>query len=640
LGLGLGGVAAAACGGEHARRPGAGGARDTSLGEDTGYDGPDTGSQGTDTGSQGTDTGSPAPLADTGPVLEDRVPASLCTGVSGSLDVQLELLSGSLPTDLSGYVWFVHGTPAGDGDPVFLGDGQLNRISLPNATLRRRTLVTPCKLADEAVAGTSHAFENSGMARMSMSLGVRNLVNTGVVPLGERLLVTFDAGRPWEIDPHTMEAITPVGSLSQWRAALPEWMSWFIHWPFPLLMSSAHPAVDPDSGELFSVAYGLELLGSDAFLEVVGWDGSGPVRSWEVEDTSGSPVSITQSVHQLVLTRDHLVICDTSFLVEVDLLSDEGAQAQSPDSVFWIIARKDMVASAEAVVARKLVIPREVTHFLADFDDGDGRIVLHVAHNPGADPSEFLEPGDEESLSGAPVRSDLYGLPAAPTDLGALARYEVDVDSCSVVSSEVVYDEHLWGGPALVALGGPDAQERIDTLWWCGMGFAPELRLPRIETLYADHPYREVPLHELPEESKPATLVRVDTASATVVDHYAFPAGRVCLSPTFVPRTDGAQDEGYILCTMISDDTDTPGSSGDELWLFDAQDLAQGPLARLGHPDLDFPFTLHTAWTPTAQPRTASYQVDIRSDLEGEVSQLDAELQAVFEDSVYPAFDS
>ena len=39
-------------------------------------------------------------------------------------------------------------------------------------------------------------------------------------------------------------------------------------------------------------------------------------------------------------------------------------------------------------------------------------------------------------------------------------------------------------------------------------------------------------------------------------------------------------------------------------------------------------------------PRTASYHVDVRADHEEKVAGLSADLQAVFEDEVYPRFAS
>jgi len=106
-----------------------------------------------------------------------------------------------------------------------------------------------------------------------------------------------------------------------------------------------------------------------------------------------------------------------------------------------------------------------------------------------------------------------------------------------------------------------------------------------------------------------------------------------------VPRMGSQSDtDGYIITWVCSDDETTEGSSGDELWIFDAADLNQGPIARLGHPDLNIPFTLHTAWMPRVERRTANYSVPIRDDIGEAVNRQSNSIRAMFENEVYPHF--
>jgi carotenoid cleavage dioxygenase-like enzyme len=572
-----------------------------------------------------------AGLADLGPPLPDRVPRSLARSDDTELDVRLELLSGTLPTDWTGHGFFVHPVPFRDGSPVFLGDGKVVRLDFrpDGVDLRSRVLRPPDHYADLATMGHAAGFSNLGLARSSLQLGFRCFPNTALVALGDRVLVTSDAGRPWEIDPETLELVTPVGWNHEWKDILPFFVGLFVDWPFPMLMSTAHPGVDHETRELFTINYGIPLLGDDTFTDLLRWDGQGSLRSWRVIDhADGSPVVIQQSAHQMAVTRRHVILMDTSFLVEVSLTGPAQAQEQSPDTVLYVIARADLTASARQVRARRVILPRECVHFLADFDDSDG-IVLHLAHNAGADPSEWVREGDRLADGGTADR-ELVGLPCAPTDLGAWGRYVLDPATGAVLSGEFRYDERLWGGPALVAMRGPDAPDQVGATFWCNAGVLPELRLERIESLYADHPYREVALADLPA-ARPS-ITRIDAATGEVGDHFEMPPGRVCLSPIFVPREGSTgDDDGYVVVTVISD-------AGDEIWVFDAANLAQGPLARLGHRQLDLPFTLHTLWVPSVARRRATYQVDIRQDLAPAVRGLSPELRQIFEDEVYPHF--
>jgi carotenoid cleavage dioxygenase-like enzyme len=591
------------------------------------------------------DTGEEAPsdLADTGPELDPRLPRSLLSGDDAELDVTLTLLSGVLPTDISGHMFLVHPVPQGGGAPILLGDGRMVRFDFSPGGVQcvSRMARTPCHYADQATLGTAEAFQDMGLARTSMVLGNRNMANTGWLVMGDRMLLTYDGGRPWEIDTQTLELATAVGRNDEWPLGLPDFLDAFINWPFPLHMTTAHPAHDPDTDELFTVAYGFSMGGIGGFVDLIRWDGAGDLERFRLTNDWGWPVEIVQSVHQIAVTRSWVVIMDTAFLQEMEQLWDESAtRAQSPDTVVWLVRRSDLRAGAGSVVARSVTIPREAAHFIVDHDDTGDLIRLICSHNCAADPSEFLRATDTRSDTGAAVDPGLVGMLSAPTDLGALGRYVIHAPTASILDSALLFDEdHTWGGPQLYTHAGAEAPGAHDHLWWISLGYAPETRISRMDALYGSYRYRRVSLADLPSAPLPARLFRVDAGTLEIRDTYAFPPGRVCLSPQHLPR-EGATDDldGYIVVTVISDDTSTSGSTGDEVWIFDAADLAQGPLARLGHPSLRLPFTLHTAWMPAIAPRTAAYQVDVEADHEEAVSLLSSDLQAMFTREVYPHF--
>ena len=603
---------------------------------------PPLGGRDDDTGLGGSDTGSGSDdvvLADTGPALERRVPTSLTRSTGGDQDLKLNVLSGELPDDMVGHSFVVHAMPYGDGSSIFLGDGRVCRIDWDDAAFKARIQKTPCYYADHALDGHWAGFENKGLARFSMTLGARNHANTAFQPMGDRMLVTYDAGRPHEIDPDSLELVTPVGYTAEWPAMMPEWLTGLMNWPFAMIMSTAHPGYDHETGELFTVAFALAMM-SDSSLDVIRWDGAGPLDVWRVVDESGQQVEILQAIHQIVLTRNALVIIDTSFLLELESMfqDDVEARAQAPDSVCYVVKRSDLVDGAETVPCKTVVLPRETVHFYADFDDSSG-IVLHMAHNTASDPSEFLKAGDVRADNGAAVRSELYGLPVGSTDVGQIGRYVIDIDSGAVLESNVTEDlDVTWGGPALVTWRGSTTPDQYDDLYWCGVGYSEEIDVARIQALYADHPYRTVDIADLPTEGKPSTLFRVNVHGPEIGDWYAFPDGRCGLSPMFVPRA-GRDDGGYVAVVVTSDDDSTAGSTGDEIWLFDADDLAQGPICRLGHDELDLPFTLHTSWMPAVAPRTATYRVSARDDLGDAVAEQFWDIQEVFEDQVFPNFE-
>jgi hypothetical protein len=105
---------------------------------------------------------------------------------------------------------------------------------------------------------------------------------------------------------------------------------------------------------------------------------------------------------------------------------------------------------------------------------------------------------------------------------------------------------------------------------------------------------------------------------------------------------------GCILTTVI---TGTAQASGDmtytrELWLFDANNLAAGPVCRMAHPDLVFGFTIHSVWVAEAGTvPTPGYVLPVREDYDAMIAQmptsdnLRARTQDLFDQKVYPYFE-
>jgi len=325
------------------------------------------------------------------------VPASVLTAHRTELsDLALQVAAGALPPDLAGHLFFVApvGTVSSGGLPypnpttIMNGDGMVVRVDFASgsAAATSRIVRTWDQRADELTHATKDLellrFVPAGIARIGL-LGARDFANTAFQPMAEpnaptRLLVTYDAGRPWEIDPQTLAAVTPLGHRAEWVASA------FGSLPFPLFLSPAHPAYDTATRELFTVNYvrspasllGLSATGLlaalpgplraliDSVVKTIGgtrtahvvaqelhglgvgellkkhvedrhstpaasscdalrWDGAGALSRTDLVLADGTPVVIKQSVHQVALTREHFVILDTGFKLGVaQLFSD------------------------------------------------------------------------------------------------------------------------------------------------------------------------------------------------------------------------------------------------------------------------------------------------------------------------------
>ncbi len=205
-----------------------------------------------------------------------KVPESIMTASRCELtDIQMKVC-GNLPADLYGHVFMVaptgtidsSGLPYTNGDSLLCGDGMIYRLDFDcqgEVRLTTRIAKPPDYYADKATYHGSkydkYRFRNHGITRFSLSLGVRNQLNTAFLPMKflpqdsqERLLITYDAGRPYEIDTQTLEVVTQEGANQEWQSELSGYNP-----PFPAFLSTAHPAFDPHTQKMFTVNYGRSL---------------------------------------------------------------------------------------------------------------------------------------------------------------------------------------------------------------------------------------------------------------------------------------------------------------------------------------------------------------------------------------------
>ncbi|NLA37417.1 MAG: carotenoid oxygenase family protein, partial [Actinobacteria bacterium] len=251
-------------------------------------------------------------------------------------DRDLSLTSGEWPEGLSGELVISAPHPTTfDGPHPFFGEGGIYRLSLRPGThgasadrfaWRTGKIDSP---SARLRAARPDLFTATMMGVQS-PFGVVNAANTAPLPWGDRLFATWDVGRPVEIDPVTFEFLGDVGHRDEWNV--------FEVGPQPILpmvMSTAHPVIDPERNVLWTVN---TLWGQ---LEIVRWDGVGPIRRWPIEGAI-----IPQSVHTITQTRDYLVVGDCAFKVEPQVLSGgKRTEPANADGPLYLI-RKDQLDAA------------------------------------------------------------------------------------------------------------------------------------------------------------------------------------------------------------------------------------------------------------------------------------------------------
>ena len=675
------------------------------------------------------------------------VPKSIMTAERWELtDIELNIEGGELPKDLYGHVFIVApvgnvnsgGVPSPNGNSILSGDGMIYRLDFEEAgqvKVKTRLVKPPDYYADLATRPGSkyeqYRFRDYGILRFSWHLGSRNQLNTAFLPIKckdsgeERLLVTYDAGRPYEIDTETLEVITPVGTNKEWRPEVT------IDYPFVPVLSTAHPAFDSYKNEIFTVNYGrslgnfletipfyykldrlpeeisklllsvAEILESNRdlieilsqfsggvfqevwklysslietitgievkdFVYLIRWDGVGNLERWKLVLPDGTPVRIEQTIHQIGVTKDYVVLMDTAFTTGIDELinnpwpeTDGGdrlvknllARPSLSDSNIYIVRRRDLKEGERPicgdeevkVVAQKLTIPLEAAHFLLDYENPQDKIVMHVAHICAWDVSEWVRKFDVSANEfHRPVQSRIHSMTPDMLDISRMGRYIIDGNRAQVVNSQVISDlQCTWGVGLYAYQNAPISNtppKQLKDIYWTSFGLWKELMTKFVFNKYKNYKYRLVPLAKmlkLAQKGIPASLFRLHNFedSIGIADKYEFPCGYMVSSPQFVPRRncESHSTNGYIVCTVFS-------PKRNEIWIFDAQNLEKGPLCKLHHPSLNLGYTLHTAWLSKIGRRQAEYHIGVHQDYQDIVKQKSKDIQELFEKEVYPHF--
>lgn len=676
------------------------------------------------------------------------VPASILTASRCELtDVTLKVAEGEIPKDLQGHAFFIApvgsvdsgGLPYPNGNSILNGDGMVYRLDFDKPAEVRvtsRIMKPPCYYADAATrAGSKYGkyeFHNLGISRLSFKLGLRNQLNTAFLPIKfpddqqDRLLVTYDTGRPYEIDTETLEVVTPIGSNKEWRGEAS------INFPLMPVFSTAHPVFDAFEGQMFTVNYGRSTINfletipflyaldelpeevsellhqlarfieAQAFIQdilkttnqiareifqlygrlleqlihveiqdfvyLIRWDGSENIERWKLVLADGSTVRIEQTIHQIGVTKDYVILMDTAFKVGFDQIINNPAPKNQraerlirdlivrpilPDSTIYIVRRADLKEGQHPacsdlereVVVQKLLIPLEAAHFLVNYENPNNQITLHVGHICAWDVSESLRTYDKSAYNPEKdLPSYLYGMEQNEMDISRMGRYVINGKTGEVLKSEVICDIETTWGPALYAYRDalppkkPTAQ--LDNIYWCTFGLWKDLLTKFLFDVYKDYKYRLVPPEELlrlADQGIPGTLFRLNTSTESpisIADRYEFPRGHIVLSPQFIPREQGEESStnGYIVCCVFA-------PKRNEIWIFDAKKLDK-PLCKLYHSSLNFGLSIHTAWLPKIGRRTASYNVPVREDYAPLIKNKPALMQELFEQEIFPHFQN
>ncbi len=580
--------------------------------------------------------------ADLLPMLENRVPRTILSQINRNEiheTLKLNLLSGYYADDLDGLIYLIHPL-ATTNAPILLGEGVLNEIRFQGdgVYLRRNILKPPCAYLDELTQGTEAAFQAKDLLKTSKVYGKREILNTNLFAFKEHLICANDAGRPYVIDSSSLSLSAPIGHYHQWKTSQDdEHIGLFNAQPLKGYMTTAHPAYDQD--ECFFVNWGMNMpqLGMQGFVDLIKWDGKQGFDRYALK-MDGVYIHIDMSVHQIALTEHYVLILDTAFKTELEDimgLSKTAVSAQKNESVIYLVPRDQLISSqghSLDIEVKKLSIPRESAHFIADYKHSDqGNILIYLAHQCANDASEFITDEDIHPVTQEPLDPALYGMLSAATDIGVFVKYEIDPDTAQLVEESILIDPRFYGGPNLYTLA-PHVDD-LRYIWLLSFGIWDEMRCQRVEKAYENYAYRQIPLAEL--KSQPACLTMVSLQDFKIIDSFDFPAGRFPSTPTFMPRQNAVKaDDGYLIVMVFSDDTSLSNGSGHEIWGFEANRLSQGPVFRLSHPQFKMNLSLHSQYFSSPPQYSHEMDMDLLGDYQDRLVQLTADQKALFEKAI------
>jgi carotenoid cleavage dioxygenase-like enzyme len=438
---------------------------------------------------------------------------------------------------------------------------------------------------------------------------------------------------------------------------------------------------------------GLQVIENTKNLQdvtyLMRWDGKGDLERWKLVHPDGTPVVIQQTMHAIGVTQDYIVLMDTSLKIGLAQLIDfknkkiEKAlrevldYPQLPDSNIYIVPRAQLIegerpaccnpkdpetkpcpeCQEKIVVVQKLTIPREAFHFHVNYENPDGKITLHAIHSCAWDVSEWMSKIDIPLTNN---RRGPIGMMIDSMDINQMGRYEIDAKTGKLVTEPILtYNlDYTWAVGLYTYSNNKHGNNwwppaRFENIYLNSYGAWKDLLPEFIYDIYENYKYREIPaekVRKITNDGVPSSLCRLDVEQMQIGDGYQFPSGYFVNSPLFVPRANGTggSTDGYIICTVNYDPDrcNRLKSAKSEIWIFNADNLQDGPLCKLSHPQLNFAFTTHTTWLSEIAPRQAGiYCIPLKEDLQESLKQVAPEfpkiqalIEKLFDQEVYPHF--
>ncbi len=457
-------------------------------------------------------------------------------------------VEGAIPADVEGTFFRAVPDPAfapfmEDGGAILSADGMISAIRFAGgkASIQIRYVNTARHLAEvEAGHALFGKYRNPFTDRPAARGVDRTVANTTPVWHAGCLLMTKEDGRPYRIDPATLETL---GRHDFGGALKSETFT-------------AHVRIDPASGEMFFFGYEADGLASARVaFGIVAPDGT-----LKREQAFDAPYCAM--MHDFAITENYALFPIYPTVASLDVLQaggDHWIHHQELESWLGVMPRYGDVSELRWFRGPKGV---SCYHMLGAFEDADGRIHFDQCLS---DSNAF------------PFVREASGIALPQWELdGRLERWSVDYHQpAGEIGRSVI-------GPPGDFPVIPAARQgrRYDHGWMLSMN--PERRGP--------------PVAGGPVGAMFDLLMRLDFTGAPL-QTFALPPGQCFNEPVHVPASQ-AGHEGWLV--MVVDHQTGPDSFDHACWIFDAGAIAEGPVATIAIPRRLRP-QVHGWWVSAGQ---------------------------------------
>ncbi|BAK67472.1 putative dioxygenase [Sphingobium sp. SYK-6] len=447
---------------------------------------------------------------------------------------------GEIPREIDGAFFRAVPDPAYppkfDDEIVLSGDGMISRFGIRDGKVdfAIRYVETARYKAEKAAGRSLFGKYRNPFTDDAEVQGIDGTVsNTTPVWHAGRLFMTKEDGLAYEIDPETLETIG----------------RWDYHGALKSQTFTAHPRVDPATGEMFFFGYEAGgLCTPDVAYCIADKDGNLVSEQWFQQP-------YCSTIHDFAITGKYAVFPIFPTTADLDRLKAGGAHwahQQELESWVGIMPRYGKVEEM-----RWFKGPRGVSafHFVNAYDDGD---LVHLD----------ICLSDTNAFA---FMREAGGIHRAQNELGGgLVRW-----TFNLASDEEGFESRVIGPPGdMPRLRDADQGRAYRAAWYLTI-----------------NPQGGAPLPGGPVGAAFNAMLRIEPGNGRI-DMMPLEPGLAISEPVHVPSSE-PDHEGWLLA-VIDRQLDT-GRFASELWVVNAGDIAAGPVARVLIP-VPMRAQIHGAW--------------------------------------------